>query len=193
MPARERVQEILRAQATRNIDFNCQGVHINEPLFARVEAGIGNLRVTGSDPIINVIVDHALPAGAGAMYDPARNAILVRDDALNQTYDEVAVVHEAVHCAFDIQRRINWRWFGQEAVAYIAGTIYAINKGIPMQTIVSWNPESATSWEIARQLSRGATVTWEQYLPLRNLLLANANNPHSVYYHYNRDYANNGA
>ena len=193
MSARERVREVLRLATSAKIDFHCQGVHINGALFNSVENAVGNLRVSGSDPVVNVIVDPGMTRSAGAMYSPARNAIMVRDNALLQIYDEVSIVHESVHCAFDIQRRVNWRWFGQEAVAYIAGAIYAMNKRVPMQTIVSWNAEHAAAFEIANRLAFGGTVTWEQYLPLRNLLLANANDPNSAYYHYGRDYANNGA
>lgn len=192
MPDYERIRQILRSPQAQSINFVCQGVPVNPSLFSAVAQAVGSTDL--HQQIVNVRIDSVAVGNAGALYQPAANTFLLRDTGLNRIYDEVTVVHEAVHCGFDLQRRANWRWFGQEACAYIAGALYAINKNVPSETIVSWNDNYSNAYNIARQIRPGTTVTWEQYLPLRTCLLAAARNPNSIYYRFADDmnYGNNG-
>ncbi|HEY0037263.1 MAG TPA: hypothetical protein VGB66_11275 [Longimicrobium sp.] len=187
------VRRVLRSAPARRIDFVCQGVRVNGALFERVASAVGSADARNS---VSVAVDATMDRGTGAYYHPLTNALFLRDNVLSGDRDEVSVLHECVHCAFDLDRRVHWRWFGQEACAYIAGAAYAIHKGLPMSLICSWGALYSLAWNVASHLSPGArfAVTWEQYLPLRTQLLAEARTPGSAYYGFADDlcYTNNG-
>lgn len=77
---------------------------------------------------------------------------------------------------------------GQEAVAYIAGAVYARNIGVTKDVVARWSVLHRLAGEIAEGLghrnsnSGVATVTCAQYYPLRQALLASATEPDSAYY-----------
>jgi hypothetical protein len=185
------VRALLRSPPTQRIDFICQGQRVDAARFDRVASAVGS---TDHRNAVSVVVDVAMARGTGAYYNPRTNSLFLRDNVLRGDYAEVSVVHECVHCAFDMDRLTNWRWFGQEACAYIAGASYALNKGVPMSRISSWGAlHSIAAW-IASTTFPAGVVTWEQYLPLRTQLLAEARTPGSAYYGFedNYNYENDG-
>jgi hypothetical protein len=176
----ERVRQILRSPPTQRIDFHCQGVPVNPRLFASVINAVGNID-RSHGPTVSVIVDPFMRPGVAAEYQQNGNIFRLRDNVLRPGFDEVTLVHEAVHCGFDLQQSTNWRWFGQEACAYIAGALYARYAGVNMEDIERYNPIYSIAGYIARQLGPVAIVTWEQYLPLRTQLRTAAITPGNAY------------
>jgi hypothetical protein len=185
MSVYDRVHSILSYGETLAINFVCQGVPVNPALFARVR---GHLNNPASPSPVSVIVNSRylspgqitggfIPLGTAssvaAEYDPDGNAFLLSSESLGSIFEESTVVHEAVHCGFDLDRRRNWPWFGQEANAYIAGARFALNKGVPVDIMRGWSSLHGVAAAVAAQLGRpGQEVTWEQYLPLRQAILS---------------------
>ncbi len=130
-----RMRQVLASPATQQINFMCQGVWVNPALFRRVLSVLGS-----TDPAhsVSVLVNPQLVgSGAAAEYSQRRNVFHFRDEAFNTPADESYIVHESVHCGFDIDRRADWRWWGQEACAMIAELRYALNRGMPESNVSS--------------------------------------------------------
>ena len=185
------MRQVLASPATQQINFMCQGVWVNPALFRRVLSVLGS-----TDPAhsVSVLVNPQLVgSGAAAEYSQRRNVFHFRDEAFNTPADESYIVHESVHCGFDIDRRADWRWWGQEACAMIAELRYALNRGMPESNVSSSDTIRSAALPIARSLTSGHIVTWAEYAPLRAAYLAAATDASSCYHtmgsrtNYNND------
>jgi len=186
------MRRVLASPATQQIEFMCQGVWVNPALFNRVLSVLGSTNPAHS---VSVVVNPQLVANnAAADYNAALNVFHFRDEALDTPQDEAFVVHESVHCGFDIDRRANWHWWGQEACAMIAEICYALNRGMPESQISSRDTIRTAALGIARTLRRGDIISWDQYLPLRTAYLEASSDRNSCYHAFGRNtnYINSG-
>jgi hypothetical protein len=185
MSVYDRVRSILSYGETLAIDFRCQALPVNRALFAKVAASLNNLRAQSPVAVYGdsrYVAPGQAPAdfiplgrtsGVIAEYDLARNAFRLPNENLLTIFEEATVVHEAVHCGFDLDRRIGWPWWGQEANAYIAGARFSLNKGVTVESMRRWSLVHGIAAEVADQLTTpGQEVTWPQFYPLQQALLS---------------------
>jgi hypothetical protein len=187
MSVYDRIRSILSCRETQSINFKCQGVKVNAVLFARVRSAVGNTDIRS--PIVSVSVNRRFespgvnrngflplgrPSDVSAEYDPSSNTIRVPNESLITIFEEATVVHEAVHCGFDLDYRSNWLWYGQEACAYIAGARFALNKGVTIETQFQWGQIFGVAARVAHNwgsAEHGHEVSWQEYFPLRQAIL----------------------
>lgn len=109
------------AQLTR-IDFKYEHLEISGKQFKALAKAVRDGRVT---------VKFGDTGSMGAAYTPRKNLMSLKgDNLMNTRAGRAAVVHEGVHAIVDMSKAKGLMVVDDEAVAYIADTIYMANAGM---------------------------------------------------------------
>jgi len=118
MNAKDEVLRVLALKATRDIDFKCGKLQINDRAFLLCSNSIRGQSVscTADAGLLKQM------KAEGAYLIPRDRIVLMKTPCANPV-DESTVVHEATHCLMDILG-YDAPWYQQEAVCFFAGMAF---------------------------------------------------------------------
>jgi hypothetical protein len=167
---RSRVASILRAPATRKIDFRLGQWQINAVAFERVAVAVTVLD-------IDVVVGGVSP-GAEATYNNDNDTLLLPDEQYGTTVrGQAGIVHECVHAFVDMINVSGQSDSANEAAGYIAYLLYLLYSAYHFPPIAPGVGNLAnTAITVAQSIMNtpGAVVSRHDEIALRTAIAGNA-------------------